>query len=313
MKFKLSSAIKYCIFEGYGRVSNMDYDRWQNDPQPQILQLGSFDHPTTGNNLIAGINLNYLTKKQVDALRKSLPEILKSKNLYTRYWTGRKLVPSVFNNSYRTYRSDAVKKVKKGTLNFMTPEELAEKGDEDAAQKLQNKLDQEVGIKPDDKDQDNIPDNTEKEAEDDVEKAIAKDEIPAVDIPEVGDDVPEKAGEEPPEEVLGPDEVSKDSDDIGKPVEGPGEPPEAIEEPIGEPEEEEEPGEGEELSSKQAIELTSIPPKEELEGLGVDPEDFQLSTEEKAEKDVEAAKAKNEMPATEHNEDEDAVEIDEEE
>ena len=87
-----------------------------NDPSPDILLLGAFRHPTSGNNLVGGINLHYVNKDQLDRLQRALPSIMKPNNLYGRYWAGRKLVPDVFDNYYRTYNSNYVRGVTKDVL-----------------------------------------------------------------------------------------------------------------------------------------------------------------------------------------------------
>lgn len=87
-----------------------------NDPSPDILLLGAFRHPTSGNNLVGGVNLHYVNKDQLDRLQRALPSIMKPNNLYGRYWAGRKLVPDVFDNYYRTYNSAYVRGVTKDVL-----------------------------------------------------------------------------------------------------------------------------------------------------------------------------------------------------
>jgi len=87
-----------------------------NDPNPDILLLGAFRHPTSGNNLVGGVNLHYINKDQLDRLQRALPSIMKPNNLYGRYWAGRKLVPDVFERFYRTYNSAYVRGVTKDVL-----------------------------------------------------------------------------------------------------------------------------------------------------------------------------------------------------
>ena len=130
------------ICDGYGRINTMDYSTWKTDPNPNVLVLGSFIHPTTRNNLMAGINLNYLTKRQVDTLRYYLPEILKNKNLYIRYWTGVRLLPDVFRSFYRYYNKDNITSKTGSTLRFLTPKELQQTGDVERAGKLQKRREQ---------------------------------------------------------------------------------------------------------------------------------------------------------------------------
>ena len=75
--------------DGEGPRWKFNYDNWQNDPKPDILLLGAYRHPTTGNNLVGGINLNYLDTKTRDKLARNLPKIMEPNNLKRRYWAGR--------------------------------------------------------------------------------------------------------------------------------------------------------------------------------------------------------------------------------
>lgn len=94
---------------GYNGVEVTDF-------HPDILLLGAYKHPNTGNNLVGGINLNYVSPKQRDAIARALPQIMKQNNLKGRYWAGRQLVPDVFNNYYRTYNSRFIHGVQKDVL-----------------------------------------------------------------------------------------------------------------------------------------------------------------------------------------------------
>ena len=51
------------------------------DPAPDILLLGAYRHPSTGNNLVGGVNLNYITPEQRDQIARALPEIMRPNNL----------------------------------------------------------------------------------------------------------------------------------------------------------------------------------------------------------------------------------------
>lgn len=93
-----------------------DYDNATKDPNPDILLLGAYRHPTTGNNLVGGINLNYLDERQRDKLASTLPKIMQGKNLKDRYWIGRKTVPDVFHKFYRTYNPKFIRGVETDVL-----------------------------------------------------------------------------------------------------------------------------------------------------------------------------------------------------
>lgn len=102
--------------EGEGPRWKFDYARASKDPHPDILLLGAYEHPNTGNDLVGGINLNYLNDRQRDELARNLPKIMSGKNLYNRYWIGRKLVPNVFQNNYRTYNARFVRGVNQDVM-----------------------------------------------------------------------------------------------------------------------------------------------------------------------------------------------------
>ena len=103
--------------DGEGPRLRFNYPNFKHDPTPDVLMLGNYDHPNTGNELIGGINLNYLSKHQMDDLAKALPKILEPSNLYGRYWAGRRLVPDIFKNFYRTYNNDYIRSPKKDIMN----------------------------------------------------------------------------------------------------------------------------------------------------------------------------------------------------
>ncbi len=92
------------------------YDNWKNDPYPDILLLGSYRHPRTGNNLVGGINLHYLNKNQVDELARALPQIMQGGSLYGRYQEGKRSIPDVFDNYYRTYNSAYIRGVRQDVM-----------------------------------------------------------------------------------------------------------------------------------------------------------------------------------------------------
>jgi hypothetical protein len=127
------------IMDGYGRVYNFSYPSYNIDPRPRVLVLGHWRHPTSGNQLVAGLNLNYLTGTQMQQLQQVLPQLLHSRNLRQRYWTGRRLLPQVFNNFYRTYRRDFIDAITPGTLRFGRPaarQRAAGRADADRQAKL---------------------------------------------------------------------------------------------------------------------------------------------------------------------------------
>jgi len=102
--------------DGEGPRWKFAYDNWHHDPNPDILLLGSWRHPSTQNNLVGGINLHYLNDKQRDSLARILPKIMGGGNLKDRYWIGREALPDVFNNFYRTYNANFIRGVRKDVM-----------------------------------------------------------------------------------------------------------------------------------------------------------------------------------------------------
>lgn len=96
---------------------SFNYDNFRNDPSPDILVLGAYTHPTSGNNLVGGINLNYLDKAARDDLARVLPQLMQGTNLYQRYHLGKQLLPGVFDNFYRTYKAQNIRGVNQSVFH----------------------------------------------------------------------------------------------------------------------------------------------------------------------------------------------------
>lgn len=90
-------------FGDQGSVYKFGYPNYNLDPKPRVLVLGFYNHPQSGNTLLGGLNLNYMTADEVAEVKTKLPLILRPKNLKERYWAGRKLLPDIFKSYYRTY------------------------------------------------------------------------------------------------------------------------------------------------------------------------------------------------------------------
>jgi hypothetical protein len=112
---------------GYGRIWGTRYSGFHVDPKPNVLILGKWKHPRTKITSVGGINLNYLKGDQVGRLQVALPKILSVKNLKSRYWAGKELVPDVFDVAYRTYNKSKITPVSADTLKFAKTPEGAEK------------------------------------------------------------------------------------------------------------------------------------------------------------------------------------------
>lgn len=91
------------IMEATARILRFNYERAKNDPRPRVLVLGRWQHPNTGNKLVAGINLNYLTDEEAERLNEYLPQIYKPSSLKNRWWTGFALLPRIWMKAYRQY------------------------------------------------------------------------------------------------------------------------------------------------------------------------------------------------------------------
>lgn len=108
----------HIIFEaGEGHRWQFDYKNYQSDPKPDVLVLGTYKHPSTGNQLVGGINLHYISKRDQLDLRKLLPELSKIRGLKKRYRFGARALPHIFSDqAYRTYDSDHIADLKTGVL-----------------------------------------------------------------------------------------------------------------------------------------------------------------------------------------------------
>jgi hypothetical protein len=110
--------INNLICEGYGRVYTHTYTGDEvHDPRPRSLSLGKFKS-SRNNHLMSGVNLNYLTKDQLERLQQNLPSVLKYKNLRQRVSALRSLMPDIFNSAYRTYKRDEMNDIDPGVLKF---------------------------------------------------------------------------------------------------------------------------------------------------------------------------------------------------
>jgi hypothetical protein len=116
-QYEAEVACRQTIAETWGRVYHFDYENYDTDPKPSVLVLGYWNHPTTKNTLLGGINLRYLAAQQVRQLQQSLPTILKPRNLKLRYRIGKKLLPDIFK-AYRTYDKRFVSAITPETLKF---------------------------------------------------------------------------------------------------------------------------------------------------------------------------------------------------
>lgn len=106
------------LTEGTGKLRTFDYASHKTDPRPTVLVLGHWKNQSTGNDLLGGININYMTDAELQRLRRAVPIILRARDLKSRYWVGRRLLPDIFTEYYRTYKQNNVAKVTPGELSY---------------------------------------------------------------------------------------------------------------------------------------------------------------------------------------------------
>jgi hypothetical protein len=92
------------------------YLSYNTDPKPDVLILGNWKNQTTKNQLIAGINLNYLSSGQLDRLRKAANRIFRRDTLRSRYRYLKSILPDIAMY-YRTYDTKYIKSIEHNELN----------------------------------------------------------------------------------------------------------------------------------------------------------------------------------------------------
>jgi hypothetical protein len=102
----------------YPRAS-FKYASYDTDPQPDVLVLGNWKNPTTKNNLIAGVNLNYLSSGQFTKLRKAAKRIFSRDSLRARYRYLKSILPDIAMY-YRTYDAKYIKGIMHSELDSYT-------------------------------------------------------------------------------------------------------------------------------------------------------------------------------------------------
>ncbi|MCK9557988.1 MAG: hypothetical protein M0R50_08125, partial [Candidatus Cloacimonetes bacterium] len=115
------------------------YVNYNTDPKPDVLVLGNWKNPSTKNNLIGGVNLNYLSSGQIVKLRKIVDRIFNRDSLRARYRYLKSKSPDIAM-FYRTYDSKYIKSVERSELDSYTKaksnakdEKVKTKADKDKA------------------------------------------------------------------------------------------------------------------------------------------------------------------------------------
>lgn len=128
VNFIASNISRKILNEGYSRRYDFDYTGDEvTDPRPAAVSLGRWRSPR-GNQLFAGLNLNYLSDEQITRLQQHLPGILQDRNLKRRVRKLRSLAPDIFNSAYRTYKRDEMHQIDPGVLRFMKIPETPPEG-----------------------------------------------------------------------------------------------------------------------------------------------------------------------------------------
>lgn len=83
-------------------VLSFRYVGANNDNNPKLLFFGHYQHAETGNTIIYGINLNYLTNEQRNGLFAHLNEILDNEP-GDRFDACKKILPEIIEDGYRSY------------------------------------------------------------------------------------------------------------------------------------------------------------------------------------------------------------------
>jgi hypothetical protein len=116
----------------YGRKLYFDYRKIKkgrellSSPRPMVLHLGTWrmtDKQDQKKTFVCGLNLAYLSDEgELAAVQQALPDILKPKNMKTRYKVGKELLPDIFRKAYRTYNvNNIVARPIRGRLYALTP------------------------------------------------------------------------------------------------------------------------------------------------------------------------------------------------
>lgn len=109
------------IVERDSRSYGFDYTNWKTDPRPNVLFLGSWVHPKTGNRLICACNMNYLNSEQMNRLQTFLPQIFAAgSGTKKRVNDLEALAPDIFDIAYRTYDIKYVAGISKGRIPHIT-------------------------------------------------------------------------------------------------------------------------------------------------------------------------------------------------
>jgi len=112
------------------------YPPFNTDPTPKSLVLGFYEHPRTGNQLMAGVNVRLLNASSAQRLLEVLDQLGDGQNTIKRVRILRHLLGSVFDTAYRTYDVGKMKNVRKGTISGTEVDNLPDIGNQDVPQTI---------------------------------------------------------------------------------------------------------------------------------------------------------------------------------
>lgn len=110
--------------------SKFKYINYQADPKPDVLILGTWYNKNSKNELLAGINLNYLSDAQIIKLQQSLKKIYGHRTLRSRYRAIKRLLPDVAKY-YRTYNQKYIRAITSSEMTSYKRDEPIDRNEPD--------------------------------------------------------------------------------------------------------------------------------------------------------------------------------------
>lgn len=108
--------ISEAILESKFPIWDFIYPDYETDPTPKALVLGFYEHPRTGNQLMAGVNVRLINARNAQKLLEILDNIGSGTNTKERVRLLERLAKPIFDKAYRTYDVGKMKQVRKGTV-----------------------------------------------------------------------------------------------------------------------------------------------------------------------------------------------------
>jgi hypothetical protein len=105
---------KSLLYEDVPRAK-FAYTNYQQDPRPDVFAMSRQTNPDTGNDLVYGINLNYLSKDQLRGLLEVAPQVVNVPEA-KRYDALKYLAPDL-TDYYRSYNNDYMHEIEASDLS----------------------------------------------------------------------------------------------------------------------------------------------------------------------------------------------------